>query len=75
MGTKDGTIHQTLQERCTYPQLIERIENGRNKSSNLGIWTSESFEIELDKLVGPRRESPIKSSNQRSDILYSLRHC
>jgi hypothetical protein len=72
---RDGTIRQTLLWRCTYPELIERVENGRDESSNLGIWTAESFKVKLGKLVGPSRESPIKSSNQRSDILYSLRHC
>jgi len=51
-------------EDRTYPELIERVENGRDKSSNLGIWTAESLEIELGKLVGPRRKSPIESSNQ-----------
>jgi hypothetical protein len=61
---RDGTIRQTLLWRCTYPELIERVENGRDESSNLGIWAAESFEVKLGKLVGPSRESPIKSSNQ-----------
>jgi hypothetical protein len=61
--------------KLTYPELIERVEESRDKGSDLGIWTTERLEVELGEFVCPCRESPVKSGNQRSDILYSLRHC